>query len=94
MVARVPLIGNVTLVAAVIVKVEAKAPDVVKLPPRVKVLEPLLTPVPPRVGLNCPVQPAVIDTAWSNAVEGVPPRVKVTLVSLLSVNAAGVTLGI
>ena len=46
-VARVPDVGNVTLVVLVIVNVLVKAPDVVKLPPSVMVLAPLLTPVPP-----------------------------------------------
>ena len=43
----VPLVGNVTLVVPVTVNVVANAPEVVKLPPRVMVLDPLLTPVPP-----------------------------------------------
>jgi hypothetical protein len=46
-VAKVPVVGNVTVVAAVAVKVVAKAPEVVKLPPRVMVLPVLATPVPP-----------------------------------------------
>jgi len=46
-VARVPEVGKVTDVVLVMVKVEAKAPEVVKLPPRVMVLDPLFTPVPP-----------------------------------------------
>jgi len=46
-VAKVPEVGNVTLVGAVIVKVDEKAPDVVKLPPSVIVLAPLFMPVPP-----------------------------------------------
>ena len=46
-VASVPLVGNVTLVAPVIVNTDAKAPDVARVPASVKVLEPLLTPVPP-----------------------------------------------
>jgi hypothetical protein len=49
-VASVPDVGNVTLVNAVIVKVDAKAPLVVKFPPNVIVLVALLTPVPPKVG--------------------------------------------
>ena len=63
MVAKVPLVGNVTLVEAVIVKVEANAPAVVNDPARVRVLEPLLTPVPPRAGESCPDHPRVKDTA-------------------------------
>ena len=46
-VANVPVVGRVTLVAAVVVKVVANAPEVVKLPPSVMVLPELLTPVPP-----------------------------------------------
>ena len=51
-VARVPEVGSVTLVAPVTVNVVANAPLVVRLPPRVIVLVPLLTPVPPYVGLT------------------------------------------
>jgi hypothetical protein len=47
LVIRVPLVGNVTFVAAVMVKVELKAPEVVRFPARVSVLDPLFTPVPP-----------------------------------------------
>jgi hypothetical protein len=46
-VARVPVVGRVTLVVAVAVRVVAKAPDVVRLPPRVIVLPVFATPVPP-----------------------------------------------
>jgi hypothetical protein len=46
-VARVPVVGRVTLVVAVAVRVVANAPDVVKLPPRVIVLPVFATPVPP-----------------------------------------------
>ena len=48
-VAKVPLVGNVTLVSAVEVKVVANAPEVVRFPPNVIVLDPLFTPVPPYV---------------------------------------------
>ena len=51
-VASVPEVGNVTDVIPVIVKVLANAPDVVSDPPNVRVLEPLLTPVPPLAGDN------------------------------------------
>lgn len=43
----VPDVGRVTLVLPVTVRVVVNAPEVVRLPPRVIVLEPLLTPVPP-----------------------------------------------
>lgn len=46
-VARVPVVGRVTPVVPVEVKVIALAPDVTRLPPRVMVLAPLFTPVPP-----------------------------------------------
>ena len=43
----VPEVGSVTLVFPVTVRVVVKAPEVVRLPPRVIVLAPLFTPVPP-----------------------------------------------
>ena len=46
-VAKVPVVGSVTLVAPVVVKPRVCAPVCVKLPPRVIVLTPLLMPVPP-----------------------------------------------
>ena len=46
--------------------------------------------MPPRVTASCPVQPNVNDAALSSAVDGVPPKVKVTLVSSVFVNAAPV----
>jgi len=58
---NVPVVGSVTFVAAVVVKVRAKLPDVVNefavliLPPNVIVFEPLLTPVPPFVPVSVPV---------------------------------------
>jgi nitric oxide synthase oxygenase domain/subunit len=48
-VAKVPEVGKVTDVLPVIVKVDVKAPEVVKLPPKVIVEAPLFTPVPPYV---------------------------------------------
>jgi len=95
-VAKVPVVGRVTLVDAVVVRVNALAPAVVKdeavliLPPKVIVLEPLLTPVPPRVPESVPVHPTVIEEACKRAVAGVPLRVKVTFVSSTLVSAAGV----
>ena len=44
---NVPVVGRVTLVAAVLFNVEANAPEVVKFPPSVIVFDPLFTPVPP-----------------------------------------------
>ena len=46
-VAKVPLTGSVMDVAAVVVRMVAKFPDVLRFPPRVRVLDPLFTPVPP-----------------------------------------------
>lgn len=46
-VARVPAVGRVMEVVPVAVRVVLKAPDVVRLPPRVIVFAPLLMPVPP-----------------------------------------------
>jgi hypothetical protein len=46
-VASVPVVGSVTEVFPVAVMVVVNAPEKVKLPPIVIVLEPLFTPVPP-----------------------------------------------
>jgi len=43
----VPLVGRVTLVVPVVVRVNEFAPEVTKFPAKVIVFEPLLTPVPP-----------------------------------------------
>lgn len=66
-VAKVPVVGNVTLVVAVSVRVVPNAPDVVKLPPNVIVLPVLATPVPPycpAINDPChvpvPIVPAVV----------------------------------
>ena len=58
-VAKVPVVGKVTVVAAVLVKVVAKAPEVVKFPPKVIVLVPLSTPVPPLAPGKIPDTPDV-----------------------------------
>lgn len=86
-VAKVPEVGKVTVVVLDMVKVLANAPLVVKLPPRVSVLEPLLMPVPPREEESCPVHPAVMEVAFNNEVSGLPPSVSVTLVSFTRLNA-------
>ena len=54
-VAKVPLVGNVTLVAPVVVKVRPFDPLVTKLPPNVIVFPVLSTPVPPFDPGNIPV---------------------------------------
>ncbi len=93
-VASVPVVGRVTFVDAVVVSVSAFAPEVVNdeavlmLPPRVIVFDPLLTPVPPRVPESVPVQPSVRDVAARSEVVGLPPKVRVTLVSSDFVSAA------
>jgi hypothetical protein len=46
-VAKVPVVGSVTFVDPVEVKVIEFAPEVTKFPPKVIVLDPLFTPVPP-----------------------------------------------
>lgn len=87
-VASVPLVGNVTEVAPVIVNVVSNAPEVVRLPPSVIASPVFATPVPPRAPDSVPVHPAVIDAAESSAVVGEPPNVRVTLVSSAFVRAA------
>ena len=62
-VANVPLVGNVTFVAPVMVNALAKAPTVDKFPPKVRVLDPLLIPVPPDAlpnGMELSVNPAKV----------------------------------
>jgi len=59
----VPEVGNVMLVVPVVVNVMALAPEVVRLPPRVIVELPLLTPVPPLALGRTPVTSAVKLTA-------------------------------
>ena len=54
-VAKVPLNGNVTLVAPIEVRLVLKFPAVVKLPPNEIVFDPLSTPVPPLALGNTPV---------------------------------------
>jgi hypothetical protein len=48
---NVPEVGSVTVVLPVTISVVVNAPECVTLPPIVNVAEPLLTPVPPYVGL-------------------------------------------
>lgn len=54
-VAIVPVVGRVTLVDAVAVRVIGYAPDVVRLSPRVIVFVELSTPVPPFVPARIPL---------------------------------------
>jgi hypothetical protein len=83
----VPEVGRVTLVRAVVVKVKPKAPAVVNapavvsapavemFPPRVIVLEPLFTPVPPFVPTKVPasVMVPVVVTGPPDVVKPVVP---------------------
>ena len=68
-VANVPVTGKVMFVAPVVVKVRLLAPEVAKLPAKVLVKEPLLTPVPPLAGFSIPPK----TTAPVVAVTGVKP---------------------
>ena len=74
-VAKVPVVGKVTVVAAVAVNVVAKAPEVVKFPPKVIVFPELSTPVPPLAPSKIPVTPVVKGNPVAlvnTAAEGVP----------------------
>ena len=62
-VANVPVVGSVTFVEPVVVRIKSLDPLVCKLPPSVIVLFPLFTPVPPYVGLMtepCQVPVAIV----------------------------------
>jgi len=59
-VAKVPVVGKVTVVAAVEVSVVWYAPPVVKFPPRVIVFPVLATPVPPLAPATMPVTLAAV----------------------------------
>ena len=52
---NVPEVGKVMLVGPVVVNVKLLAPEVVRFPPRVIVLVPLFTPVPPLAADSVPV---------------------------------------
>jgi hypothetical protein len=94
-VANVPDVGKVTLVAPVNVRVAAYAPLVVKLPPSVTVDEPLLIPVPPYVGeiivppqTPVPIMPTLDsdDSVVTAELTSVPEVGRVTLVAPVTVN--------
>ena len=84
-VANVPVVGNVTPVAAVIVNVVANAPEVVRFPPSV-IVPVLLTPVPPRAAVSVPAAMA--------AASSVPPPAALWWVCVALANEAivGVTM--
>ena len=74
-VASVPVVGSVTEVVPVDVIVTGNAPEVVKLPASVRVLVPLLTPVPPLAAGRIPVTPVVSGNPVafvSTKADGVP----------------------
>ena len=98
-VAKVPVVGKVTFVDAVLVSVVAKLPDVVKsfpveiLPPRVIVFPVFATPVPPFAPGNVPVTPVLNGnpvTFVNTPEEGVPNAgvVNVGLVNVLLVKVS------
>ena len=91
-VAKVPVVGRVTVVAAVAVNVVAKAPEVVKFPPKVIVLVPLSTPVPPLAPGKIPVTAVAIGKPVAlvkSIAEGVP-KSGVTKVGLVAKTKAPV----
>jgi hypothetical protein len=55
-VTTVPLVGNVMVVEPVTVNAMGNAPTVDKFPANVRVLDPLLTPVPPLAGFKMPAR--------------------------------------
>jgi hypothetical protein len=88
-VARVPVVGRVTPVVAVRVRVRAKAPEVVTFPPRVMVFPEFATPVPPynpatTVAFQTPVVIVPTETSEERVVTAVFTKVpevgRVTLV--------------
>jgi len=58
-VAKVPVVGSVTVVAAAEVNVVENAPEVVRFPPSVIIFPVLATPVPPLAPGKVPVTPVV-----------------------------------
>ena len=80
-VAKVPLVGSVTLVEPVVVRVREFAPEVVKapavliFPPSVVVYEPLLTPVPPLAGFRIPARTTAPEVG-EDGVKPVDPALK------------------
>ena len=67
-VAKVPVVGRVTVVVLVAVRVVANAPEVVRLPPSVIVLLVLATPVPPFAPSNTPETSDVLISIASQLV--------------------------
>lgn len=94
----VPVVGNVTFVGPVVVIVNALVPDVVneppvmRLPPSVIVLLPLLTPVPPLAAFNTPPSTTAPMLAMFGVSPVVPPLQLVTpLFAIVMVPAPLVT---
>lgn len=84
---RVPEVGKVMLVVPVVVNVIGLAPEVVRLPPRVMVLLPLFTPVPPLVPVKTPDTSAVKDTADHDGFPDAFPCKSVVVVPWLAKSA-------
>ena len=87
-VAKVPVVGKVTIVGAVVIKVVAKAPEVTRLPPRLIVFPELSIPVPPLDPDTIPVRelpaaPTVISTLPSKGT----PLIFLFVCNLVAVNA-------
>lgn len=68
---KMPEVGNVIFVAAVVVKIVLKLPEVLKFPASVIVLFPLFTPVPPYVGEITPVMDEVPSKLAPKILRGV-----------------------
>ena len=83
-VTRLPLVGRVKLVDAVVVNVNGKLPLVTKFPPKVIVELPLFTPVPPKLALTG------TDNAMVPLPVIVPPVKPVPAVTLVTVPVVGV----
>ena len=82
-VANVPDTGKVTAVFAVVVNAVLKAPEVVKLPPKVIVLPVLATPVPPFAPIKIPPKVTAPLVAEAGVKPVVLPLKEVTPVELV-----------
>lgn len=89
----VPEVGKVMLVGPVVVNVMLLAPEVVRLPPRVMVLLPLFTPVPPLAPGKIPVTSAVKLTADHDGLPAALPCNTVVVVPWLA-NSAEARVGV
>ena len=71
----VPVVGRVTFVNAVVVRVSAYAPEVVRFPPSVIVFVELSTPVPPFVPARIPSTCVVRPTFPHDGAVVIPPDI-------------------